>query len=139
MSVPMSEADTKRLSWSLLFALRTLHEATLQSLLGARNYAVLQLLRERNNLLLEWYLALASFSYAVWFSHTLFLSYQWRVLLSSPSIEYSETDFISPSDPEALLPYLIAPSGAIVPFRAGRPSGGLYLGVVRVVLHCLRL
>ena len=135
----MSEADTKRLSWSLLFALCTLHEATLQSLLGARNYAVLQLLRERNNLLLEWYLALASFSYAVWFSHTLFLSYQWRVSLGGPSIEYSETDFISPSDPEALLPYLIAPSGTIVPFCAGRPSGGLYPGVVRVVLHCLRL
>ena len=55
----MSEADTDRLSWSRLFALCSLHEVTLQALLGARNYAVLQLLKERNDLLREQYLALA--------------------------------------------------------------------------------
>ena len=51
-------------------------------------------------------------------------------------MDYSDTDFITPSDPEALLPYLIAPSGAILPFRSGRPSGGFYPGVVRNFLCC---
>ena len=59
----MSEADAHRLCWSQLFALRTLHEASLQILLGARNYAVLQLLRECNDLLRERYLAPALFFY----------------------------------------------------------------------------
>ena len=55
----MSEANTDRLSWSRLFALHSLHEATLQALLDARNYAVLQLLKECNDLLRKQYLALA--------------------------------------------------------------------------------
>ena len=128
----MSEADTDRLSWSRLFALRSLHEATLQALLGARNYAVLQLLKERNDLLRERYLALAFFIFDALFSHTLFL---WRNSLGGPSITFSDTDFITPTDPEALLPYFIAPSGRIVPFRSGRPSGGFYPGVVGLSCH----
>ena len=50
-----SEADQDRLHWANIFALRTLHEATLPALLQARNYAVRQLLQERNDLLEEWY------------------------------------------------------------------------------------
>jgi hypothetical protein len=48
-----SEADRDRLCWACLFALRTLHEATLEALLRARNYAALQLLDEHNSLLCE--------------------------------------------------------------------------------------
>jgi hypothetical protein len=48
-----SEADRDRLRWAGLFALRTLHKATLEALLWARNYAALQLLDERNGLLHE--------------------------------------------------------------------------------------
>src|ERR1700761_6091912 len=65
-------------------------------------------------------------------SHTLFL---WRISLGGPSITFSDTDFITPTDPEALLPYFIAPSGKIVPFRSGRPSGGFYPGVVGLSCH----
>lgn len=134
ISSPMSEADTDRLRWSQLFALRITHEATLQTLLGARNYAVLQLLQERNNLLRERYWTIALFFYPIFLSQfSLFCN--WRVSLGGPSIVYSDTDFITPVDPEALLPYIIAPSGAILPFRSGRPSGGFYPGVVRMLLH----
>jgi hypothetical protein len=55
-----SEADIDRLHWAHIFALRTLHEATLSDLLGARNYAAKQILRERNNLLRERYSTLGS-------------------------------------------------------------------------------
>lgn len=54
-----TEADLDRLRWAQIFALRTLHEATLEQLLGARNYAVRQLLRERNNVLRDRYLDLS--------------------------------------------------------------------------------
>jgi hypothetical protein len=50
-----SEADIDRLCWARIFALRTLHEASLSDLLGARNYAAKQILRERNKLLRERY------------------------------------------------------------------------------------
>ena len=51
----MSEADTDWLRWTQIFALRTLHKVTLQALIGARNYTVLQLLRECNDLLSKRY------------------------------------------------------------------------------------
>ena len=70
----MSEADTDRLRWTQIFALRTLHEATLQALIGARNYAVLQLLRERNDLLSERYWAMASFLCVSPLSHHYFVA-----------------------------------------------------------------
>lgn len=54
-----TEADLDRLRWAQIFALRTLHEATLEQLLGARNYAVRQLLRERNDVLRDRYLDLS--------------------------------------------------------------------------------
>ena len=59
----------------------------------------------------------------------------WSVLLGSPNIEYSETEFITPSDPEASLLYIIAPSGAIVPFWSGQPSGCFRPGVVSVARY----
>ena len=62
-----SEPDKDRLLWSQIFALRTLHEATLQELLGARNYATIQLLSERNSLLRERYLAMDLFFYVAVF------------------------------------------------------------------------
>lgn len=55
-----SEADIDRLRWAHIFALRTLHEATLSELLKARNSAAKQVLRERNNLLRERYSTLGS-------------------------------------------------------------------------------
>ena len=64
-----SEADKDRLLWSRILALQTLREATLQELLGARNYAALQLLSERNDLLRERYLALGLIFYAASLSH----------------------------------------------------------------------
>jgi hypothetical protein len=48
-----SDADRDRLCWARLFALRTLHKATLEALLRTRNYATLQILDERNGLLRE--------------------------------------------------------------------------------------
>jgi hypothetical protein len=48
-----SEADLDRLRWARFFALRSIHEATLETLLRARNYAARQLLDERNRLLRE--------------------------------------------------------------------------------------
>lgn len=50
-----SEANKDRLRWAQRFSLRTMHEATLEALLRAQNYAVLQLLSERNSLLRERY------------------------------------------------------------------------------------
>ena len=42
---------------------------------------------------------------------------QWREELGATKIEYSDRDFITPTNPEALLPYIIfSPS----PGRAGR-------------------
>ena len=59
-----SEANKARLNWAQIYALRTLHEATLESLLGAQNYATLQPLSERNQLLRERYLfSVCSHSY----------------------------------------------------------------------------
>lgn len=48
-----SEADADRLHWAHRFALRSIHKATLESLLRARNHAVQQLLEECNDLLHE--------------------------------------------------------------------------------------
>ena len=87
---PMSEANTHRLNWSRLLALRTLHEATLQALLGARNYAVLQLLKERNDLLLERYLTLAPFFVAASFLTLAFHSLTGECHLAVP-VYYSQT------------------------------------------------
>ena len=130
-SLAMSQADNDRLLWSQIFAIRTLHEANLQSLLSARNYTVLQLLSERNQLLCERYLELGPLILLVSLSHLYYLFCHWRGSNGGPSIEFSDTDFILPSDPEAVLPYIITPSGGIVPFRSGCPLGGFYPGVVR--------
>ena len=65
----MSQADADRLCWSQLLALRSVHEATLETLLGAWNYTVLQLLQERNDLLRERYLAIALLLCLVSLSH----------------------------------------------------------------------
>ena len=127
----MSQADNDRLLWSQIFAIRTLHEANLRSLLSARNYAVLQLLSERNHLLHERYLELGPLIFLVSLTHLSSFFCHWRGSNGGPNIEFSDTDFISPSDPEATLPYIIAPSGRVVPFRSGRPLGGFYPGVVR--------
>ena len=51
-------------------------------------------------------------------------------MLGKPSIKYSNNDFITPSNPESLLPYIITQSGTIVPFQSGQPLGGHYPGVV---------
>jgi hypothetical protein len=48
-----SQADSNRQHWAHLFALRTVHEATLEILLRAGNYATLQLFDEHNGLLCE--------------------------------------------------------------------------------------
>ena len=72
-SAMSSEADKARLLWSKIFAIRTLHEATLQELLGARNYATMQLLDEHNDLLCEQYLALGSLFCVISLSHLLSL------------------------------------------------------------------
>ena len=132
LSPAMSKADTDRLHWSQHFAICTLHEATLQTLLGTRNYTVLQLLSKCNNLLHEWYLALGSLFLVTLLSHPHLLFFNWRVLLGGPDIEYSDTEFITLSDPDALLPYIITLSGIIVPFRSGQPSGGYHPGAVRI-------
>ena len=130
-----SEADKDRLLWSEIFAIRTLHKATLQELLGTRNYAAMQLLSERNDLLRERYLALGLFFCDAPIYHLLSLFCQWREFLSGPSIKYSDKDFITPSNPDALLPYIITQSGAIVPLRSGQPSGGHHPGVARVFCY----
>ena len=54
----------------------------------------------------------------------------WRELLTGTKIEYLDIDFISPPDPEALLPYMITPDGSLVPFQASRPAGAYYPGDV---------
>ena len=125
-----SEADADRLCWARRFSLQTIHEATLEALLCARNYAVLQLLREHNGLLTEWYFASGLLYFYI---SRIFPLYQWRELLGAPKIEYSDNDFITPRDPDALLPYCITPSGAIVPLRSGQHIGGLRPGVVRIL------
>ena len=51
-----------KINFSDVLTLRTIHEAGLQDLLRARNYAVLQLLAERNKLLRERYWLLVSLS-----------------------------------------------------------------------------
>ena len=57
---------------------------------------------------------------------------KWRESLGGPPITYSETDFITPRDPDSLLPYTITPSGRILPFRSGNKlHGGHYPGIVR--------
>jgi hypothetical protein len=50
-----SEDNGRMLNFSDIITIRTVHEATLQDFLNARNFAVLQLLRERNQLLEEQY------------------------------------------------------------------------------------
>lgn len=45
-----SEANQARLCWAEIFALRTLHKATLLELLCTQNYAVRQLLHKYNDL-----------------------------------------------------------------------------------------
>jgi hypothetical protein len=50
-----SDTDKNRLHWTHVFATQTLHEVTLPTLLGARNYAAIQLLSEHNQLLCERY------------------------------------------------------------------------------------
>jgi hypothetical protein len=50
-----SNAENPRLIWAEIFAIRNIHEATLQTLISTRNYATLQLLDERNKLLREQY------------------------------------------------------------------------------------
>ena len=130
-SLAMSQANNDRLLWSQIFAIRTLHKANLQSLSSAWNYAVLQLLSERNQLLCEQYLELGPLILLVSLSHLYSLFCHRRGSNGSPNIEFSNTDFISPSDPEAVLLYIITPSGSIVPFRSGRLLGGFYPGVVR--------
>ena len=65
----MSQANNDRLLWSQIFAIRTLHKANLQSLSSAWNYAVLQLLSERNQLLCEQYLELGPLILLVSLSH----------------------------------------------------------------------
>ena len=134
LSLAMSQADNDRLCWSQIFALCTLHEANLWSLLGAQNYNVLQLLSERNHLLCERYLELGPLISLPSLSHLYSLFCHWRGSHGGPNIEYSDTDLLTPSDPEASLPYIITPSGGILPFRSGRPSGGFYPGVVRFFL-----
>ena len=93
-----------------------MHKATLEALLRAQNYTVLQLLSERNNLLREQYFALIYFAFLAY----VFSLHHRREMLGAPKIKYSDTNFITPRDPDALLPYCIAPSGAIVPFQSGQ-------------------
>lgn len=50
-----SEDNNPEVNMSTGLAIRTLHEATLQDLIRARNYDVLQLLGERNLVLRERY------------------------------------------------------------------------------------
>jgi hypothetical protein len=83
-----SEADTDRLRWARIFALRTLHEATLSDLLGARNYAAKQLLRERNDLLRERYSTLTLIICAVSLSHTRHLFVTGGRYLAAPSSSF---------------------------------------------------
>lgn len=49
----MSYTNSPKINFSDKTTHRTVHEATLQDLLRARNYATLQLLKERNELLCE--------------------------------------------------------------------------------------
>lgn len=67
------------------------------------------------------------------FSHPLLLC-QWREILGGTAIKFSETDFISQSDPEALLPYKIFGLNRVIPVRSGqnrRISQAYYPGEVR--------
>ena len=105
-----------------------LHEANLQDLLQARNYATLQLLEERNALLRE--------RYYIWLSlldryRLICIIYQWREELGATRIEYAHNDFITPPNPDALLPYTILPPSpesprTIMPLRASRPPCAYY-------------
>jgi hypothetical protein len=56
---------------------------------------------------------------------------QWREILGGTAIEFSETNFISPPDPEALLPYKIFGLNRVIPVRSGQIVQAYYPGEVR--------
>ncbi|KAH9033864.1 hypothetical protein EDB84DRAFT_1561599 [Lactarius hengduanensis] len=77
-------------------AIRTLHEATLQELINARNYPLLHIIRERNELMRE------------------------RNELRGTDIEFPEYDYITPLGEECTLPYMamwVDNECRVLPFR----------------------
>ncbi|KAH9027956.1 hypothetical protein EDB85DRAFT_1892736 [Lactarius pseudohatsudake] len=81
-------------------AIRTLHEATLQELINARNYPLLHIIRERNELMRE------------------------RNELRGTDIEFPEYDYITPLGEECTLPYMamwVDNECRVLPFRGVRP------------------
>ncbi|KAI9443889.1 hypothetical protein H4582DRAFT_2053657 [Lactarius indigo] len=86
-------------------AIRTLHEATLQELISARNYPFLQIIHERNELMRE------------------------RNALLGTNVEFPEYDYINPPSDDNTLPYMalwINNECRVLPFRRVRPSWAQY-------------
>ncbi|KAH9024383.1 hypothetical protein EDB85DRAFT_2181672 [Lactarius pseudohatsudake] len=81
-------------------AIRTLHEATLQELINARNYPLLHIIRERNELMRE------------------------RNVLRGTDTEFPEYDYTTPLGEECTLPYMamwVDNECRVLPFRGVRP------------------
>ncbi|KAH9065173.1 hypothetical protein EDB83DRAFT_2315224 [Lactarius deliciosus] len=81
-------------------AVRTLHEATLQELINARNYPLLHIMRERNELMRE------------------------RNVLRGTDTEFPEYDYLTPLGEECTLPYMamwVDNECRVLPFRGVRP------------------
>ncbi|KAI9428664.1 hypothetical protein H4582DRAFT_2066770 [Lactarius indigo] len=86
-------------------AIRTLHEATLQELISARNYPLLQIIHERNELMRE------------------------RNTILGTDVEFPEYDYINPPSDDSTLPYMalwINNECRVLPFRRVRPSWAQY-------------
>ncbi|KAI9433622.1 hypothetical protein BJY52DRAFT_1231499 [Lactarius psammicola] len=95
---------TRFLSTEEALATRTLHEATLQDLIRAKNYAILHILHERNELLRE------------------------RNSLRGDDTEFPHYDYISPPE-DSTLPYTalwIDGKCHVLQFRVSRPSWARY-------------
>ncbi|KAH9172273.1 hypothetical protein EDB89DRAFT_2069928 [Lactarius sanguifluus] len=81
-------------------AIQTLHEATLQELIEARNYPLLHIIRERNELMCE------------------------RNVLRGTDIEFPEYDYLTPLGEECTLPYMAMWADnkcCVLPFRGVKP------------------
>ncbi|KAH8977173.1 hypothetical protein EDB83DRAFT_2538102 [Lactarius deliciosus] len=81
-------------------AVRTLHEATLQELINVRNYPLLHIMRERNELMRE------------------------RNILRGTDTEFPEYDYLTPLGKECTLPYMamwVDNECRVLPFRGVRP------------------
>jgi hypothetical protein len=115
-----SDSSIKHTPLIKKFVAHILYEATLQDLLRVWNYAVFQLLQERNNLVDKRYVSAVSCKRLDQLTITVIQSGR----LTGEYIAYNHMDFFRP--PQPLLPYITTPNGGVLQLHVSKPKGAHY-------------